>query len=248
MLRLVGKCWPSVQQFCKMAGPGCRQASHAASAWRSFRIRASPIAALPTLQHSAPLHCCGLHTSSSLHKRRLNAQEEEFDQMMQNYKDELRKTPRSAVFLSIAGLIPVVVAPLTMNFGGYYYPEMAFTQLASASCLLSFYGGIRWGISVPENSPFRPDLLNFGIGTFLQFVAWTALVVSHDILVAAVTVIGGLIVGALGGFRMLPPFPFWLSFLRNVCFLLTFCCILATMWFFAIYPEKSLKNEFQNKN
>ncbi|XP_069594129.1 transmembrane protein 69 [Ranitomeya imitator] len=245
MLRLGGKCWPSVQQFCKMSGPGCRQTSHASITWRSFRILASPNAALHTLQRSAPLHCCGLHTSSSLHKRRQNAQEEEFDQMMKNYKDELRKTPRSAVYLSVAGLVPVVVAPLTMNFGGYYYPEMAFLQLASASCLLSFYGGIRWGISVPENSPFRPDSLNFILGAFLPFVAWTALVVSDDIIVAAVTVIGGLVVGALGGFGMLPPFPFWLSFLRNICFLLTFSCILATMWFFAIYPEKSLKNQSQ---
>ncbi|XP_073499713.1 transmembrane protein 69 [Phyllobates terribilis] len=243
MLRLGGKCWPSVQQFCKMAGPVCRQTTHAAITWRSFRIRAPPISTLSALQRSAPLRCCGLHTSSSLHKRRQNAQEEEFDQTMQNYKDELRKTPRPAVYLSVAGLIPVVVAPLTMSFGGYYYPEMAFLQLAAANCLLSFYGGIRWGISVPENSTFRPDSLNFGLGAFLPFVAWTSLVVSDDISISAVTVMAGLIVGALGGFGMLPPFPFWLSFLRNVCFLLTFCCILTTMWYFFAYPEKSLKNQ-----
>ncbi|KAM4021914.1 transmembrane protein 69 [Anomaloglossus baeobatrachus] len=243
LMRLGRKCWPAAAQLCKMAGPGCRQTTQAVTTWRSCRMPSPAIAALPALQRSTPLLCGGFHTSASLHKRRTTDQEDEFNQVLQNYRDELKKTPRPAVYLSLAGLVPVVAAPLTMSFGGCYYPEVAFFQLAAANCLLSFYGGIRWGISIPENSPLRPDSLNLMLGAFLPFVAWTSLVLSDDISVSAVMVMGGLILGALGGVGMLPPFPFWIGFLRAVCFLVTFFSILATLWVSAAYPEKSLKNQ-----
>ncbi|KAM3914173.1 transmembrane protein 69 isoform 2-T3 [Leptodactylus fuscus] len=200
-------------------------------------------AALPPLQRPSPLLHCGVHTSSSLHKRRSSAEDDEVSQALQNYGQELRKTPRPAVYLSLAGLLPVVAAPLTMTFGGYYYPEMAFLQLAAANCLLSFYGGIRWGISVPDNSPLRPDSLNLGLGALLPLVAWTSLLLSDNIGVSALMLIGGMLMGVLGGVGLLPPYPFWLSFLRAASFLVTFISILVTLWISVVYPEKSLKNQ-----
>lgn len=220
----------------------CRQGLHAVNTWRWYRTQAPAIAALPTQQRSAPVASCGLHTSSSLHKRK-RSDDDEFTQALQSYRQELRKTPRPAVYLSLAGLVPVVVAPLTMTFGGYYYPEMAFLQLAAANCLLSFYGGIRWGISVPENSPLRPDSVNLLLGALLPFIAWTSLVISDNIHTAALTVIGGMVLGIFGGVGILPPYPFWLSFLRATCFLVTFFSICVTLWISVVYPEKSLKNQ-----
>ncbi|XP_075688735.1 transmembrane protein 69 [Rhinoderma darwinii] len=243
LLRLGAKCRPMALQLCKMAAPACRLKSDAAITWRSYRTSVTTIAALPILPRSASLLSSRLHTSGPLQKRRRDDEDDEFNQMLQSYRQELRKTPKPAVYLSLAGLLPVLVAPLTMAFGGYYYPEMAFLQLAAANCLLSFYGGIRWGISVPENSPLRPDSLNLGLGALLPFIAWTSLVVSDDISVSALTVIGGMVFAVFGGVGMLPPYPFWLSFLRAACFVVTFCSIVATLWLSAVYPEKSLKNK-----
>ncbi|XP_044157452.1 transmembrane protein 69 [Bufo gargarizans] len=240
MLRLGVRCRPVALQLCKMAAPVCRQWSHEAVTWRT---RAPAVLALPCPQRSPLLLARGLHTSCSLHKRRRNPEDEEFSQTLQSYRQELRKTPRPAVYLSVTGLVPVVVAPLTMCLGGYYYPEMAFLQLAAANCLLSFYGGIRWGISVPENSPIRPDSLNLGLGALLPLVAWMSLIGLDNISVAGATVIGGMLLGAVGGVGMLPPYPVWLSFLRAASFLVTTCAILVTLWLSAVYPEKSLKNQ-----
>lgn len=220
----------------------CRDRLHAADTWRSYRTQASAIAALPVPLRSAPLASCGLHTSSSLHKRK-RSDDDEFNQTLQSYRQELRKMPRPAVYLSLAGLVPTVVAPLTMIFGGNYYPEMAFLQLAAANCLLSFYGGIRWGISVPEDSPLRPDSVNLMLGALLPFVAWMSLVISDNIATAALTSIGGMVFGIFGGVGMLAPYPFWLSFLRAVSFLVTFLSICVTLWLSVTLPEKSLKNQ-----
>ncbi|XP_056387670.1 transmembrane protein 69 [Hyla sarda] len=243
LLRLGGKCWPSALQLCKMAAPVCRQKSHAVITWKSYMTQFPAMAALTTLRCPPPPLSRGFHSSSSLHKRRRNEQDDEFNQMLENHRQELKKTPRSAVYLSLAGLAPMVVAPLTMSIGGYYYPEMAYLQIATASCLLSFYGGIRWGISVPENSPWGPDSLNFLLGALLPFVAWTALLTSDDILVSALTVISGMVLGVFGGVGMLHPFPFWLSFLRAISFLVTLCSIAITLYLSVVYPEKSLKNQ-----
>ncbi|XP_071984068.1 transmembrane protein 69 isoform X1 [Engystomops pustulosus] len=243
MLRLGGRSWQMALQLCKMVAPVVRQKTHMAPSWRWSRAQALAVVAHPTLRCGSPLLRCTLHTSSTLHKRRKDPQEEEFNEIIQNYRQELRKTPRPAVYLSLAGLVPVVAAPLTMSFGGHYYPEMAFLQLAAANCLLSFYGGIRWGISVPESSSLRPEALNLGLGVMLPFMAWMSLLLSDNISAAAITIIGGLLVGVFGGVGLLPPFPFWLSFLRAACFLVIFCSIMFTLWLSVVYPEKSLKDQ-----
>ncbi|CAN2390898.1 Transmembrane protein 69 [Pristimantis euphronides] len=208
MVHLGGMFRSLTLQLYTRAAPVLRQSSCAATTWRLHMVHAPPVSTLPGLHRQAPPACCGLHTSSSLHKHRRDAEEDEFQQMLRSHRQELRKTPRAAVYLSLASLLPVVGAPLTMSLGGYYYPEMAFLQLAAASCLLSFYGGIRWGISVPENSPLRPDALNLGLGALLPFFAWTSLVVSDDMSVAALMLIGGMLLGVFGGVGLLPRFRF----------------------------------------
>ncbi|XP_069837358.1 transmembrane protein 69 isoform X2 [Dendropsophus ebraccatus] len=242
LLRLVGKCRPLALQFNKMAAPVCEQRSYVAITWRSYRMQFPTTAAVPSVQWPSPPLIRGFHTSSLLHKRR-DKQDDEFREMLQNYRQELKKTPRPAVYLSLAALAPVAVAPLTMSIGGHYYPEMAFMQIAAANCLLSFYGGMRWVIPAPENSPLRHDTLNLLLGALLPFMAWMSLVISDNISVSALTWICGMLLGVFGGVGMLPPFPFWLSFLRAASFLATFGFILITLWFSVVLPEKSLKNE-----
>ncbi|KAG9464722.1 hypothetical protein GDO78_019473 [Eleutherodactylus coqui] len=199
-----------------MAAAVCSQKTHVATTWRSYPMQAPPFAAL---QRSAPLLLRrSVHTSSSLRKRRRNPEDEELSQLLQNYREELRKTPRPAVYLTLASLVPVVVAPLTMSLGGYYYPEMAYLQFAAANCVLSFYGGIRWGISVPENSPLQPDSLNLGLGKALFFFAWTSLVLWDSLCESALMLVGGIILAACGGGRDALSLPVLAYFSENHVF------------------------------
>uniref|UniRef100_A0A2K6S5F1 Transmembrane protein 69 n=1 Tax=Saimiri boliviensis boliviensis TaxID=39432 RepID=A0A2K6S5F1_SAIBB len=110
----------------------------------------------------------------------------------------LPKSPKPALYITVAGLIPFVAPPLVMLMTKTYIPILAFTQIAYGVTFLSFLGGIRWGFALPEGSPAKPNVLN---------LANTE---------AIVTIIMGLGIALHLEVFLLPHYPNWFKALRLV--------------------------------
>ncbi|CAL4106346.1 unnamed protein product, partial [Meganyctiphanes norvegica] len=65
---------------------------------------------------------------------------------------EVAHSPTPALVLGFSGLIPFVAAPFYMYYSGAFLPEVATAQLAYGATILSFLGGVRWGLTLPLGS------------------------------------------------------------------------------------------------
>ncbi|XP_075037755.1 transmembrane protein 69 [Mixophyes fleayi] len=224
----------------RVSAPICRQSSLAPLTCRFYTNRPVTATRLPVLRLTTSILSgrLGLHTSSQHLKRRKDPDEVDYSALLGSYAQELKKAPKSTMSLSLVGLIPLVAVPVTMSITKCYHPELAFLQLAGANCVLCFFGGIRWGFAAPESSPAK---LGFVLGAMLPYIAWMSLILWENIGVSALMLIGGLITLMFGGVGMLPPYPFWLTFLKTVFSIVAFCSIIATLWMSSFYPEKPLK-------
>ena len=106
---------------------------------------------------------------------------------------------------------------------GAYFPAVDFAQLAYGACILSFVGGVRWGLTLPEGSSQGPDWHNLGFSVIPPVLAWGGLLIAPTL--GSLTVMGGL---ALTGYMDIAMwgYPNWYKGLR---FCLTFLTILS-LW------------------
>ncbi|XP_035666245.1 transmembrane protein 69-like [Branchiostoma floridae] len=88
----------------------------------------------------------------------------------------LKDAPNAALYLGLAGAVPFALLPTYMLFQQCYIPEIVFTHAACGASILSFLGGIRWGITLSEEGP-PPDWLNLSISVLPSIAAWGALLV-----------------------------------------------------------------------
>lgn len=136
---------------------------------------------------------------------------------------EVRHSPMPALILGFSGLIPFVAAPGYMILSQFYMPSMAFAQTVYGACILSFLGGVRWGITVPEESYIRPDWFNLGYSVTPSLVAWIALLLPSSL--SMLTVLSGLAATAYLDTTMFG-YPPWFKGLR---FLLSLIAVLS-LW------------------
>lgn len=129
----------------------------------------------------------------------------------------------AALVLGFAGLIPFVAAPTYIISTGLYLPSVAYAQLAYGASILSFIGGVRWGLTLPQGSTQSPDWHNLGYSVMPSLIAWATLLASPT--VGFLSVMGGL---ALTGYMDIAMwgYPNWFKGLR---FCLTFVAILS-LW------------------
>ncbi|KAG0717440.1 Transmembrane protein 69 [Chionoecetes opilio] len=101
---------------------------------------------------------------------------------------QVRHSPTPALALGISGLVPFVAVPAYMITAGIYEAELAQAQLFYGASILSFLGGVRWGLTLPEGSTQPPDWHNLGYSVAPSLVAWLGLLAPHT--VGVLTVIG----------------------------------------------------------
>ncbi|OXB51153.1 UNVERIFIED_CONTAM: hypothetical protein H355_013806 [Colinus virginianus] len=139
----------------------------------------------------------------------------------------LKDSPKPALYLSLAGLIPLVSVPLFMVIQRTYHPELALVQVTYGAIIVSFIGGMKWGFAVPENSPAKPDWLNLANSTILPLLAWQALLLK-DITSSAVMLVISLGVALHYDLSLLPTYPLWFKGLRIVVTVVAVLSLLAT--------------------
>ena len=102
-------------------------------------------------------------------------------------------------------------------------PEIADYHLKYGAVILSFIGGIRWGLTLPTGSSQGPSWYNLVYSVTPSLIAWAGLM--GPINVGTLTVIGGL---GFAGYMDLSMwgYPTWFKGLR---FCLTFVAVLS-LW------------------
>uniref|UniRef100_A0A8C5WFZ4 Transmembrane protein 69 n=1 Tax=Leptobrachium leishanense TaxID=445787 RepID=A0A8C5WFZ4_9ANUR len=183
----------------------------------------------------------GLHMSASRQKRRTTQEEpekRELDLLRYDMRS-LKDTPKPALYLGLGGLIPFVAAPLAMSAFGCYYPELAYAQVAYGASILSFLGGARWGFTLPEGSPAKPDWINLANSAVPAILAWIALLFKDTVTEAVLIVVIGLGISLHSDLSLLPTYPSWFKALRAVLTLVAVASLVATLMV-SSFPKKSL--------
>lgn len=136
----------------------------------------------------------------------------------------LKSSPMPALVLGLSGLLPFVAAPAYMITSNAFLTNIAFYQLAYGATILSFLGGVRWGITLVEESGVRPNWFNLGYSVTPSLIAWMGLIVPN-LVVSNLIVMAGL-TGAAYLDTVMWGYPPWFKALR---FMLSFGAVLS-LW------------------
>uniref|UniRef100_UPI003AAD8F0F transmembrane protein 69-like n=1 Tax=Centroberyx gerrardi TaxID=166262 RepID=UPI003AAD8F0F len=241
--------WLSALSQAADGGPSCLQPCWASSARLPSTDRDAGSAKSQTLaflgsarpellRRSRTQH---LHTSAVRPKKRNQPEPppRELDLLRYDMKD-LGKTPKPALYLGLAGLVPFATPPLFMAVTETYFPELAYAQVAYGAAIVSFLGGARWGFALPESSPAKPDWINLANSVVPSLLAWVAMLLGDSIAPAATMVIMGLGISLHYDLSLLPTYPSWFKALRSVLTVVAFFSLVGTLIMNGLYPEKML--------
>ncbi|XP_072366929.1 transmembrane protein 69 isoform X3 [Scyliorhinus torazame] len=189
-----------------------------------------------------PTSCFHVSCRAFKIKKMEEPEKRELDLIRYDFR-ELKNSPKPALYLGYAGVIPFVSAPLIMAITETYFPELAFAQIAYGATILSFLGGARWGFSIPESSPAKPDWLNLGNSVVPSLLAWAALLLHDNLTEAAIMIIMGLGIALHYDLALLPGYPSWFRAFRTVMTVIATFSLVATLMIKNIYPEKKLVSD-----
>jgi len=132
---------------------------------------------------------------------------------------EFRHTPLPALVLGVGGLVPFVAPPLyMMYYSGQYCTVLEQAHLTYGAIILSFIGGVRWGLTLAHPSQ-GPSWRNLVYSVSPSLIAWPALLVQpligYSLLTAGLLTAGVIDVSWAG-------YPLWFKTLRV---LLTVCAV-----------------------
>ncbi|NXY72895.1 TMM69 protein, partial [Glareola pratincola] len=247
-------CFHTPFKLQKFTGPRLLLHGKSKTAWSSVGLCLQRDACHLTRSSSlnpASVHATKLqafHTSLPFLKKKTPKESETKDPgVLQRSMKSLKDSPKPALYLSLAGLIPFASVPLSMAIQGTYYPELAFAQITYGAVTVSFLGGMRWGFALPENSPAKPDWLNLANSTVSPLLAWQALLF-QDITHGAIMLVMALGIALHYDVSLLPTYPRWFKVLRVAGTLVMVLSLLATA-LLKTMSEKQLtdsRNKWQN--
>ena len=87
----------------------------------------------------------------------------------------LYKSPAAPLLLGTAGLIPFVTPPLIMYAQEISCPELIDVQLYYGAVILSFLGGVRWGMAATPGSPIPGTWGQYSWSVTPSLIEWAGL-------------------------------------------------------------------------
>lgn len=202
---------------------------------RTALLQMNQISAAPFLVRNQHFHSSAVRPK----KRPKLEPPRELDLLRYDMKD-LWKSPKPALYLGFAGLIPFIAPTLLMAVTESYFPELAYAQLAYSASIVSFLGGARWGFALPESSPAKPDWINLANSVVPSLLACVAMLMSDSIVQATTMIIMGLGISLHYDLSLLPTYPSWFKALRSILTAVAFFSLIGTLIINGIYPEKKL--------
>lgn len=142
--------------------------------------------------------------------------------------------------MGLSGLIPFASAPIFMSQQGMFLPDIATAQLAYGATILSFMGGIRWGMLILPQSEITPTWMQYTWSVTPCLIAWSSLLIPST--PGCLVCMGGL--GLAGYLDMIQyGYPSWFKGLRFVLTSVAILCLWSTLMCKALLPQKSEKEE-----
>lgn len=129
-----------------------------------------------------------------------------------------------ALVLGLSGLVPFIAAPAYMILSDAFLQTVALYQVAYGATILSFLGGVRWGLTLTEESGVRPNWFNLGYSVTPSLIAWVGLMIPNIILSNLILMTG--LTGAAYFDTVMWGYPPWFKALR---FILSFVAVLS-LW------------------
>jgi len=122
--------------------------------------------------------------------------------------------PLPALTLGVSGLIPFFAPPLYMMYNDWLFcGDGEFMHLVYSASILSFLGGVRWGLTLSTGSKELPDWRNLTYSVTPSLLAWTGVLLHSPLGYVPITIglLGaGIIDIAWAGY---PP---WFKILRTI--------------------------------
>jgi len=138
--------------------------------------------------------------------------------------------------LGISGLIPFITPPLLMYTQNVTCPELIQYQLYYGAVILSFLGGVRWGMAVTPGSPIPGNWSQYSWSVVPSLIAWGGLMLP-DTYPGVASVIFGIGITCYNDLRQ-SGYPSWFKGLR---ILLTTVAILSMSFSLYIMYDSQTK-------
>ena len=161
-------------------------------------------------------------------------------QILKNLR-HLPSAPAPALCLGLAGLIPFVSAPLYIHNSGFFLPDVAFAQLAYGASILSFLGGVRWGLLVGDD---KTDWPGYSWSVSPSLLAWVSLLVP-DLTAGFLLNISGLLAAGVLDLQH-SSYPAWLKGLRVILTLFAVLSLISSTVFLHTLASKKQPSDFLN--
>lgn len=145
---------------------------------------------------------------------------------------ELLTTPSPFMIYGLSGIIPFSSIPIYMQMTSSYCPTLAHVQLVYGACILSFLGGISWGIHLLQ--PAHSTLKSLGYSISLPLIAWPAVLIYPNVMAFPLMIMGVAFAGYIDVFHQ--PYPIWFKLLR---FVLSSLVVLSLSFTFAFSFTKT---------
>lgn len=208
----------------------------------------NPSPCLPSLSANPFLLARPLHSSVARPKKRPQPEPPPREPGLLRYDmEELHKSPKPAVYLSVASLLPFVCPTLYMAMTETYIPEVAYAQVAYGASFLSFMGGARWGFALPPSSPAKLDWENLANSVVPSLLACVTMLLIKEMSPAILMLIIGLGIALHYDLALLPTYPPWFKALRAIMTVVAAASLTGLLMVYGIYPEKKLFSEGKDK-
>ncbi|KAL5252417.1 hypothetical protein ACHWQZ_G015253 [Mnemiopsis leidyi] len=122
--------------------------------------------------------------------------------------------PLPALTLGASGLIPFFAPPLYMIYNNWIFcSDGEFMHLAYSASILSFLGGVRWGLTLPTGAKEIPNWRNLTYSVTPSLLAWTGVLLHCPLGYVPITV-GLLGAGVID--VVWAGYPPWFKILRTI--------------------------------
>ena len=95
--------------------------------------------------------------------------------------EDIKSIPKAALVIGLSGLLPFI---FLSSFSVYQSPdvhsEISSALLGYGAIILSFLGGVRWGVAMSETSPTR-IVSQLCVSIIPSLVGWTAFLIENQI-------------------------------------------------------------------
>ena len=148
----------------------------------------------------------------------------------------LHRSPAPPLVLGASGLIPFITPPIIMYTQAMTCPELVNIQLCYGAVILSFLGGVRWGMAATPGSPIPGNWAHYSWSVTPSLIAWMGLILP-GFAPGYISVISGLGLTCYKDLAQIG-YPSWFKGLRIILTLVAIISMASSLVITYTFPSK----------